>query len=360
MDIFNGDYVRRTPKTGIVQPNDLEYLKRLYIFNQDAIQGYYSEKNFAVKNTHILSRLIEHFPMYFGYDNYRYLEVIQNKLTYLAKHFGFTSDIELGTIHPAYFFGNNGDEILFSGYENFDADAYARNWRSASCVRTLLHPRDDTKLLLPLGNVNGSKSGLSSLFVDIPKLALKYREFMRSQVSAPDTELLLNKNVFVIKYVLSGMMPDIVDHLFLNLLMDRYYGIPPTEANKKHPFKIFEPTTQLNRYLDNTLDVITSKPMDFVNILRNIKLVNSEDASVLLSLPEFYGTSQIQPAILGTRIDHMLFLYDVAKSKQVNSHYLNDWRRLGKRMERDSKISGFYTYDLEQSLREKIDRLQQL
>ena len=142
--------------------------------------------------------------------------------------------------------------------------------------------------------------------------------------------------------------------------MDRFYGIEPTESKKKHPFKIFEPTTQLDRYIDDTLNVITTKPIDFINILRNIKLVNSEDASELLALPDVYGSRQIQAAIIGTRIDHMLFLFDVCKSKDVNNHYLNDWRRLAKRLERDSKISQFFTYELEKDIREKLYKLQQL
>ena len=360
LDIFKGGYATRTPATGIVNPRDIEYLKRLYIFNKDAIQGYYSDRNFAVKNTNILSRLIEHFPVYLNYDNYRYLEVIESKLNYLAKHFEFTSDSELGMLHPPYFFGNGGDEIIFSGYENFNADNFVKGWRTETCIRTLLHPRDDTKLLLPLGNDNGSRGGLSSLFIDVPKLALKYREFVREQTTKTEDEAVLNKNNFVIKYVLSGMMGDIIDHVLLNLIMDRFYGIEPTESKKKHPFKIFEPTTQLDRYIDDTLNVITTKPIDFINILRNIKLVNSEDASELLALPDVYGSRQIQAAIIGTRIDHMLFLFDVCKSKDVNNHYLNDWRRLAKRLERDSKISQFFTYELEKDIREKLYKLQQL
>lgn len=360
LDLFNNGYTRRTPATGIVQPRDLDYLKRLYIFNKDAIQTYYLDRNFAVKNTNILSRLVEHFPVYLNYDSYRYIEMIDRKLAYLAKHFEFTNDTELGMLHPPYFFGNGGDEIIFAGYENFNADAYARGWRTESCVRTLLHPRDDTKLLLPLGNDNGSRGGLSSLFIDVHKLAIKYREFSREQLTKTDGQPVLNKNHFVIKYVLSGMMGEIIDHTLMNLLMDRFYGVKPTVATKKHPFKIFEPTTQLDRYLDDTLDVIASKNADFVNILRNIKMINTLDASELLILPDFYGSRQIQSAVIGTRIDHMLFLYDVCKSKDVNIHYLNDWKRLAKRLSRDSNISRFYHYTLEKSVREKLDRLQQL
>lgn len=360
LDLFKHGYAHRTPATGIVHPRDIDYLKRLYTFNKDAIQTYYLDRNFAVKNTNIISRLVEHFPVYLNYDSYRYIEMIDRKLTYLAKHFEFTNDTELGMLHPPYFFGNEGDEIIFAGYENFNADAFVKGWKTESCVRTLLHPRDDTKLLLPLGNDNGCRGGLSSLFIDVHKLAIKYREFSREQLSKTDGQPVLTKNHFVIKYVLSGMMGDIMDHTLMNMLMDRFYGIKPTVPNKKHPFKIFEPTSQLDRYLDDTLDVITSKPVDFMNLLRNIKLVNCNDASELLTLPDFYGSRQVQAAVVGTRIDHMLFLIDVCKNKDTNIHHLNDWKRLAKRLQGDSNISRFYHYSLEKSLREKLDRLQQV
>ena len=99
LDIFNKSYIDRTPITGVVVPSDLNYLRRLYVFNKDSIQNYYQERNFSVKNTHILSRLLEHFPSYLQYDSYRYLEYASDKTKYLAKHLKFTSDLEKGVVH---------------------------------------------------------------------------------------------------------------------------------------------------------------------------------------------------------------------------------------------------------------------
>lgn len=360
LDIFDSDYISKTPRTGVTTSRDIETIRRLYTFNKDAIENYYYTRNFSVKNTNILSRVVEHIPTYLNGDVYDYLSTVENRLTYLAKHFKFTSDIETGLVHPPYFFGNGGEEIIFSGYERFDAIEYTKNWRTRPCIKTLTHPRVDKKFLLPLGTDDGARGGLSSMFIDMSKLAIKYREFCREQSVKGDDDVVLSKNHFVIKYVLNTGMDTIIDHTLLNCLMDRYYGVESADINRKHPFKIFEPTTQVSRYLDDTLNVITSKPMDYMNVLRNIKMVFCNDASELLALPDMYGGRQMTVPILATRIRYLTFLLDVGKGKDMNRHYINDWKRLAMRVTRDVTIDRQFSYDVGSDLKEKIKRLAEL
>lgn len=361
LDIFNRGYIERSPISGVVNSNDINYLRRLYIFNRDSIENYYQDRNFSVKNTHILSRILEHFPVYLNYDTYRYLEFSNDKTKYLAKHFKFTSDIEKGVVHPSYFFGNEGEEIIISNYENFNIKEAESNWKRTKAVSILKHNRNDTKLLLPIGNDNGCRSGLDVISINIPKLSIKYREFVKEQsVNNNEDKIVLNKNHFVIKYVLSTMMEDVIDHMFLNKVMDRFYGLEEVTPKFKHRFKIFEPASQLERYVDQTLNVITNKRLDFVNILHNIQLVFKIDASDLLALDEFGFSRQTKYAILASRIDYMLFLYDVSKNKDLNKHYLNDWSKLAKRMIRDNDVDGMFSYSYEKELKEKIYRISQM
>jgi hypothetical protein len=357
LDLFNQAYVERTPFGGVTHNRDIDYLKRLYTFNQDAIQSYYQGRNFSVKNTHLISRMVEHFPTYLNTDVYSYLESVQNKLTYLGKHFKLTSEIERGVLHPPYFFGNDGDEVVFGGYDHFDAIAFARNWKNEPCLRVLKHPRDDDKLLLPLGTNDGARSGVSCVYVDLAKLAVKYREFIREGSLATEDKLVLSKNHFVMKYVLAGTMRDVIDHTLLNKVVGRFYNVTPTHPSKRHPFKIYEPSTQLERYVDNTVDMISSKPMDFMQILRHIQLVFHRNSADLLSLPDFYGSRQMMPALVVSRLDHMVFLLDVAKSKQMNKHYINDWQRLAQRVLADNSLGSFFTYEIERDIQEKLRRI---
>lgn len=360
LDIFSKDYVDRVPFTGITNNRDIDYIRRLYIFNRDAIAAYYQERNFSVKNTHLISRMIEHFPTYLNSDVYSYLESVEGSLLYLGKHFKLSSDIEKGVMHPPYFFGNEGDEIILAGFGRFDAIDLARNWKTASCLSILKHPRVDSKLLIPLGRDDGAKSGVSSIYIDIAKLAIKYREFMRANADLGEGGILLNKNNFVIKYVLPTCMSDVIDHTLYNKVVEGFYKtsteVVPT---KKHPFKIFEPSLQLSRYVQNTLDIITSKPMDFVQMLRHIQLVFAQDASKLMYLPEFYGSRQLMPAIVASRLDTMVFLMDACKSKDMNRKYLTDWKLFATRLNSNSSLSDFYPYEVEKDIKEKLQRLMQ-
>lgn len=359
LDIFNRDYINKTPVSGVTVPSDLNYLRRLYTFNRDSIENYYQDRNFAVKNTHILSRILEHFPTYAGFDSYRYLDFANDKTKYLAKHFKFTSDDEKGIVHPSYFFGNEGEEIIISSYETFNVKEVEQNWKRAKTVNILKHNRNDTRLLLPMGNDDGSRSGLDVVLVNIPKLSIKYREFVKEQSTNAMTGqgLVLNKNHFVMKYVLSTMMEDEIDHVFMNKVMDRFYNREEVNPKFKHRFKLFEPSTQVDRYIDQTLDVITSKNLDFVNLLHNIQLIFRIDASELLALDDFGYTRAVKWSILASRIDYMLFLFDVAKNKDMNKHYINDWKRFVSRMERDHNLEGMFSYTVEQELKEKMKRV---
>lgn len=362
LDVFNREYINRTPITGIVHPTDLSYLRRLYIFNKDAIERYYQERNFAVKNTHILSRILEHFPTYIQYDTFRYIDYALDKLKYLAKHFQFTSDMEKGVVHPGNFFGNENEEIIISSYELFNVTELTQNWKQAKTVYTLAHNRNDHKLLLPLGTDDQSKSGLCSIMINIPKLAIQYREFNKQQArheagQVEDGSLVLNKNHFVIKYVISNMMDDVIDHMFLNKVMDKFYGIETQVPKFKHRFKIFEPNTQIDRYVDQTLDVITTKSLDFINILHNIHLMFKIDASELLALPNIGYTNNIKWALFISRLDYMIFLFNVAKNKTTNKHYLNDWARLAKRLLRDNRLNDMFSYTTEKDIKEKLYKI---
>lgn len=358
LDLFNHDYVDRSPVGGIRTPHDLPYLKRLYHFNKDAIENYYLTRTFSVKNTHILSRFLEHLSPHFGYDSYRYLDYAENNIRYLAKHFRFTSDMEKGLVHPPHFFGNDGEEVIFVEYSPFNVHEFERHWKTAPCIRILKHPRNDLKLLLPLGRDDGSRGGLSVISLDPLKLAIKYREFLREQqrISLMGGSP-LGKNQFVMRYVLPGMMESVIDHVFLNRLMDAFYGREEVVPEFKHRFKLYEPTTQVDRYVQQTLETIRHKDTDFITLLHNIQLIFEIDASALLCLPDMSGTRQSKWALIASRLEYMCFLCDVAKSTKHDHHILNDWKRLIKRLERDMDIRELFSYETGQQLYSYMEKI---
>lgn len=360
-DLFDRSYIQRTPVTGQVISNDINYLRRIYNYNKTSICKYYKERNFSVKNTHILSRFLEHFPMYFNYDSYQYIDFVINKLQYLGKHFKFTSEIEKGVIHPGYFYGPQNEEIIIASDENFDIQDTVNNWQTTKSIYTLKHNRNDLKLLLPLGHDDGTIGGISSVMINIPKLALQYREFMKQQyINVQSDRVVLNKNHFIMKYVLPNMIEDYIDYMMLNRIKDTFYGREIVNPKYKHRFKIFEPIIQIDRYVQNTLDVITNKNIDFVNILHNIPLIFRLDASELLGLPDISLTNQIKWALVISRLDDFIFLYDVSRAKDKNRHYINDMKRLVMRITRDHLLDNKFSYETEKQINAKIDYIKNM
>lgn len=362
LDIFDKEYLSRSPTSGILVPTDLNYLRRLYTTNRDMITEYYLSRNFATRNTHILSRFLEHIPPHFTYDDYRYLEYIDDKVTYLAKHFKFTSDIEKGIVHLPYFYGNQGEEIILNSYEPINVQEVKDNWTTVNCVTIIKHPRNDTRLLLPLGRNDGSRSGLSVVNVDLIKLAIKYREFMRVQYrnSLKEGATVYNKNFFIVKYVLAPMMSEHIDHLFLNKVMDRFYGREEVTPKFKHRFRILEPNVQIDRYVDQTLENLTNKKLDFPNVLKNISLIFTKDASELLALPDMVGTRQSRWALLISRLEHMCFIYDVASDKDRSKHHINDWKRLVKRIRNDRGLLGEFSYEEAVKIEDMLTKIEDM
>lgn len=359
LEIFNKSYTEHAPHVGVHIPRDHRYLQRLYIYNRDTIVHYYQQRNFFVKNTHILSRYIEHIPPHFNYDLFRYIDYLDNKTTYLSKHFKFTSELERGIIHPAYFFGNDGQEIILSSNSIERPIEEVRQWKKIKPVSIIDCKRDDTRLLLPLGKDDGCKKSLSTVLLNPIKLALSYREFLRGYATG-ENELDLSKNVFMTKYVLPNTLTDIIDFVFLNRVIDKFYGIEPVTPRYKHRIKIFEPFRQLDRYASDTVDNITSRKLDFVNIMKNILLVFNKDSSELLQLPDIGYTRQVKWALLLSRIDYMIFLYDVSKDKGASRHIINDWKRLVLRLKQDSALYEEMEYTFSKELKEKIYKIENM
>lgn len=356
LEIFEKDYIDKSPVGSLVFPKDLNYLKKLYNFNADQIRNYYESRNFAVKNTNFVSRIIEHIAPHLGYDIFRYISYIDNKLVYLGKHFKLTSDIEKGIVHYDNFFYNS-TEFIFALNEIDNVKDIEKNWKKAKAISFIKCDRTNTKLLLPISKNDSDKTYFHSIAINLHILAIKYREFIREQLNK---DIQLNKNHFVIKYVLNNTIEDIIDFMLLNRIINKFYNRENEVVKFKHPFKLFEPLNQIDRYVDDTLDVITNKKIDFLNILFNIHLIFKINAADLLILPDFIGSRQSRLALVLSRIDYMLFLYDVAKDKGRSRIFINDWKRLAKRIENDN----FDQYSLDENLikeyKEKIYKLKNL
>lgn len=363
LEIFNRKYINRYPVTGVSIPRDLDYLRSTYEFNKTLIMDYYLNRNFAVKNTHILSRLVELLPLMLDTDVYDFLPVSEDRVEYLSRELEITSGINKGIVHPPHFFGNGGNDILINDERWRSPSKLESEWETYSCLTTLTHERNDLNLLLPTGLNDGCKSGLGSVAIDVVALNIKYREFIKEQMSNLESGYsgsILGKNHFIIKYVLPGIMESYIDHVFMNRLMDKFYGNDIITPKHKHKVILRQAETQVDRFVDNILDTITNKDIDFVNIMNNIPLMFSPNASILLSFEHMPNTRQSNWFFLISRLKHMCFLYDVSKNVGRSKNFIVDWKRLVTRLENDKAIINGFTYSVQKEINGYIAKIKDM
>lgn len=365
LELFDPDRIYKIPIKSVHIPARFNYLKRLYIFNRDSIDKYYKSRNFAVKNTFILSRFVEHLPLMYGYDDYSYASFIYPRVVYLSKHFKFVSELEKGQVHPSYFFGNSGQDVIIADFNYPDVAQVVKNWQNAKSLKLLNISRNDTRLLLPLGLDDGSKSELNFISINLITLALQYREFLKEQyISAQNGSNVYNKNYFIVKYVLTNTVSDIIDNLFINRVIDLYYGNEIKTPKYKHKFKIFEPK-DLNLYAEETLHNLLTKKLDFASMLANINLVFSGNALEFLALPDISMTRQNRVHLFLSRLKYIRFLCECATKTgylSANKHDINNFKILIKRIEQDYDLENDYSFSFDNysKIKEDMDYIKAL
>lgn len=358
LELFNLSYVQNSPIRGVIKPRDIDYIKNIYNHNLTKIIEYYHSRNFAIKNTFLLSRLLENISVNLSSPVDVYYNYLRNTVPYVAKHYKFTSEIERGVIHHNTFFGSDNSHILLYIDEYENPFKVSSEWEYYNPIRVYKHNVDDLNLLLPNGKNYEQKPGIASVGINLSLLVLKYREFIRQQVYNEASGLpVLTKNHFIYKYVLGPMMEDVIDHIFLNRIMNKFYGIENTIPKFKHVFPIFKPVHQIERYVDDTLNVITRKNFSFVDILANIQLPIKLNALELLLLPDVAPTSQVKWAMYVSRLDHMVFLLDVAKNKDASRMYINHWKTITQRLLHEQKFFDLFSSEEEKAIKEKMQRI---
>jgi len=359
LELFRSEYIEKAPINGVIIQRDVPYLTNIYDYNISKIQNYYQEKIFAVKNNFILSRYIEHIPTNLNIPVENYIEQNRRFAIYLAKHFKFTSDIERGVVHNGYFYGEGNSEVILVDDSYFNPYEVELNWKTYPCISVVQHNINDLNMLLPVSKNYEQRKGITIVSFNPSILAIKYRQFLREQrINESKGEPILNKNHFMYRYVLPGILPSQTDHVFLNILMDRFYNrLEIAKLKYKLPFPIYKPYTQINRWIEDTLHVLQNKNTNFITLLANIILPSGKNALQTLVLPDISPTIQVQWAMLLSRLKFMVFLIDVSKNKSQSKNFINDWKNIIKRIQRSFDYGLLFSYEETKEIEGYMERI---
>lgn len=309
------------PVKNVSKVSEFDYIKRTYLSSLLSVESYYHSRVYAVKNQHILVRLLTTLGTPLEYDLEKYLRVTDTRSPYISKHFGFSSPLSKGEIHNGIFYGVGVSEYLIYNDDYFDPYAAHADWRNICAVKVLQHPKSDLGCLLPNGRSMSYGDGLAMISININLLAVQYRAFCLDQYAKTAiTNSLLGVTHFVHMYVIPNMIYSHIDIALLNRLMALYYGAPIAKPLLRHAFTIHDYTNKVDASLAKVLKNIKNRAMTYTDMMLHIPAFSVDSISDALMMPDIAETIQVHWLVVLTRLQTIKFLIDVGGDECIRQN----------------------------------------
>lgn len=304
--------------TGELALFGLHDFEKQLLLDYGRLTDYYRSRNYFIRNDHLLVRLINTVATPLAYELDRYYDITQARSLFVANAFKMTSSINYGGWFKGVFYKDCPELIIAYDGDSDDPNELALNWREIDAVRVLEHPLTNLGLLLPTGDNEMTEHGLAVISIDIPKLMVQYREFMKLQYLnyQADQTAMQTTQQFVGKYVLPNMVKSQTDLVLLNRIQALYYGEPLAKPLASHPFFI----SDYSQRFDNVAKLVLKR---FANSRFPYEAYVSQFPSIFsnfaLRMPDTATTRQVWWAMFLTRKRVMEFIIDLGGSEGVRA-----------------------------------------
>lgn len=294
-----------------VDPN-WKYIKSGLRRNIFQTVNYYRSRNFSVKNSHILVKLLESANVSIFNNIESFYNNAQREALRLASILNITSSISKGSVFNGSFFGQGSKEILIASDEYQNPIDLENNWKNIRAVNFLDHFKSDTSLLLANGIDYSGETGYCVIDINIPALLVQYRCWLKEQKEIiQEGATPYPTTVFVYKYVLPNMLYSQLDVVIFNRLINLANGSPMGSPNFRHAFNLINYDDKLDKALQYTLKRISQNDKDFYSTLREVPLVNHDNLLLASRLSTNAPTRQLIWAELIARLKTIYFAFNV-------------------------------------------------
>ena len=327
--------------------------------NIDSVIRYYSTRVQAVKSNHLLARILNSLNVPHSLPTERFFQLVSDIALSQSMVFQISSPLSQGRVHRGVFYGPNSSEILVYDSASADAVSSARDWKNIQAVRVVSHPRTDLDLLLPNGKDVSYEDGVSVIAIDIPLLALQFRQFSLEMASRDQTEVILGVTHFIHMYVLPNMLKTQTDITLVNRVAHLFHSKPMPRCKIHHPFRLIDIERQLNQMHQQIICDMQNKNMVIEQVFRTIPAVTSADGYDALQLPQQYCNRQIRWTEMVARIGYLVMAFEIMgrSSLHANLTELNHLVRLIKTIENEQGLIGFVPGSVYLQVKEQMDEI---
>lgn len=305
------------------------------------LTAYYHSRVYAVKNEHLLCRLINLCMAPMDYSPERFMDVVTTRAPYIARNLGLTDSINIGKFHKGVFYGDI-QELIFDTYDSFDLAWAATNWEKLTPITVLTHPVSDFGLTPLTGKKRSTATGFAAIQINIPMLVFQYRCFLNRVVNLLDDTQKANYGVqhFVHQYPITGMLKTHTELVCWNRMKNLFYGLPDSRPISLNPIAITDMSRKVDDVMEQVLRKIIDANMPYEGMLNNVPSLFETDMQEMLLMPHMSLTRQVWWALFFTRLSDMAFLVDIGgvNGRKLNQQALNNFKVATQRFESDGAL----------------------
>lgn len=277
----------------VMYPQNWNTVREVLKGNLQRTIRYYRRNPTAVESDHLLVRTLQSITVPQSLELDRYYWNVDSMAMNHSMALGMTSSISAGHVFDGVFFGKGSREIVIAHDTGFDFNNIAANWENATPVKVLRHASTDLGIPIPDGSV--STPGFAVILINIPMLAVQYREFRRREqlitaISEDSQRTLMH---FIRMYVLPNMLFSILDTTLFNRIHNLSRGIENDKQGRWHSFHLNDYTSKVDDVHQTILSNLSNVTRNFTGISRNVPLVTKKDLDELMTFPDMVPTNQV-------------------------------------------------------------------
>lgn len=290
---------------------------------------YYASASRAVFANHPLAQALKLIGANADVEPWELYDRAITRAPYVARTLDFTSDVAKGRLNRYHIY-SCANSLNLNIYDYISPFTSTPKWREIKPVNTVWIDSPYVDMAVP-PDVKETLS-FSAVSVDLPKLVLMYRGFLddRKRILAEQNgQLLLGEENFVAMYVLPSMLESQVDISAVSATQALYYGNYETQRAVKSAIYLPGYGSEFEKIAKYALDRIDGAKMQYIHMLQHIPAVYRDSAAQTLILPSLAPTTQVNWALLISRLATIMFLIDVGgkAARDTNRGYINDLKR---------------------------------
>lgn len=285
-----------------------DYLSRRYVSEINKVKEYYNNRDTAVENRNIFSRIISTIAPSIDLDIVSYFKIVDANYEYIARQFGLVSNMSNGKVLDNITYNGKSKEVFITVDTDIDLFDFKDVWKNYSPVKIVYTEDNDMDYYIFNKSKVVTEDTLSVFEVDVTGMCLMYREWCIERIRDDKST---HPTFFVHQYVLPGIMYSKFDlNMFTRLVEISKYGICKS-FRINHPFPLIDYTRGIDNLLKEVLRDVYNSNHFLDQLLLHIPTFFDENMvkTLLIRLP--YYTRQSEWVIWASRISYILNLLEL-------------------------------------------------